>query len=150
MSTPEVDLYVAGPPCQPWSAMGQQRGLNDIRGTVFYQVLHFVRQRPPRVAFIENVRGLLARHPCELFDVVQIIKESGYCVTWDIVNTAHHGIPQSRPRLCIVAIRADSCARTLKFPKKLNALPSVDLFLKRGKPRHGEPQLELLRLLPDN
>ena len=37
-STPEVDLYVAGPPCQPWSAMGQQRGLNDIRGTVFYHV----------------------------------------------------------------------------------------------------------------
>ena len=150
MSTPEVDLYVAGPPCQPWSAMGQQRGLNDIRGTVFYHVLNFVRQRRPRVALIENVRGLIDRHPCELFDVVQIIKESGYCVTWDIVNTEHHGIPQSRPRLFIVAIRADSCAHTFKFPKKLKVLPSVDLFLKHGKPHHGEPQLEPLRLLPDN
>ncbi|MFM6334018.1 MAG: DNA cytosine methyltransferase [Dolichospermum sp.] len=82
--------------------------------------------------------------------VVQIIKESGYCVTWDSVNTAHHGIPQSRPRLFIVAIRADSCDRTFKFPKKLNILPSVDLFLKRGKPHHGEPQLEPPRLLLDN
>ena len=149
-STPEVDLYVAGPPCQPWSAMGQQRGLNDIRGTVFYHVLNYVRQRRPRVALIENVRGLLDRYPDELFDVLQILKESGYCVTWDIVNTAHHGIPQSKPRLFIVAIRADACARTFKFPKKLNVVPSVDLFLKRGKPHHGEPQLEPLRLLPDN
>jgi len=66
------------------------------------------------------------------------------------VNTAHHGIPQSRPKLFIVAIREDACARTFKFPKKLNVVPSVDLFLKRGKPHHGEPQLEPLRLLPDN
>jgi DNA (cytosine-5)-methyltransferase 1 len=75
---------------------------------------------------IENLRGLLDRYPDELFDVLQILKESGYCVTWDIVNTAHHGIPQSRPRLFIVAIREDACAGTFSSsPRSSTSCPPL-------------------------
>ena len=126
---PAVDLYVAGPPCQPWSSIGCRRGLDDIRGTVFYHVLNFVRLRRPRAALIENVRGLCDRRPNELRDVMCILKECGYCVTWDVMNTQNHGIPQSRPRVFIVAIRADSCAQTFRFPKALNVWSPVNLFL---------------------
>ena len=143
---PTVDLYVAGPPCQPWSAIGQQKGLKDFRGTVFYHVLEFVRVRQPRAVLIENVRGLLDRHADMLSDVLHMLKASGYCATWDILDTKDHGIPQSRPRLLIVGIRADSCAHTFKFPKKLKMKPSMDLFLHHGKPYDWDP----LRLPPTN
>ena len=59
---PKVDLYVAGPPCQPWSAIGQQKGLKDFRGTVFYHVLEFVRVRQPRAVLDRKSTRLNSSH----------------------------------------------------------------------------------------
>jgi DNA-cytosine methyltransferase len=57
--TPRVHLYVAGFPCQSFSASGLRHGLDDVRGTVFFGVLEYLQSRRPTVFVLENVRGLL-------------------------------------------------------------------------------------------
>ena len=133
--TPYVDLYVAGPPCQPWSSMGRNMGLDDMkaRGIVFYHVLAYVRTKHLRAVIIENVKGLLVQHKRMFAVVLQILRDAGYMVSWELVNTQDHGIPHSRPRLFIVGILKTSCANSFKFPKKLHFRPPIDCFLKQSR-----------------
>lgn len=133
-ATPYVDMYVAGPPCQPWSSIGQNMGLDDMkdRGMVFYHVLKYIRSKHPRSFIIENVRGLLDQHKRMFAVILQILRDAGYMVSWEVVNTNDHGIPQSRPRVIIVGVSKSSCAHSFKFPKKLKFRPPVDSFLDKS------------------
>ncbi len=126
----KVDLYISGPPCQPWSNMGDHGGLEDCdhRGLVFYHVLEYVRRQQPRAVIIENVTGLLHHHACEFAEVVRILKACKYEVSWDVLQSMEHGLPQSRPRIYIIGIRSDSIANTFKYPQKVNT-PHIDKFL---------------------
>ena len=131
LTPPYVDLYVAGPPCQPWSGLGRGAGLDDLagRGIVFYSVLKYVQERRPRACIIENVRGLVELHPKEFTDILRILEGLRYKVTWNILQSLEHGLPQSRPRVYIVAIREDSCAHRFTFPQRLKHCPPIRKFL---------------------
>ena len=142
-ATPYVDLYVAGPPCQPWSSMGRNMGLDDMkdRGMVFYHVLSYIRSKHPRAFIIENVRGLLDQHKRMFAIILQILRDAGYMVSWEVVNTNDHGIPQSRPRIIIVGVLKSSCAHSFKFPKKLNFRPPIESFLDKSDSDGWAPML---------
>ncbi len=137
---PSVDLYIAGPPCQPWSAMGQRKGLEDGRGIVFFSVLSYIETRRPRAVIIENVKGLLDQHPCQMWDIIQLLKAQSYEVTWDVLSPLDHGIPQSRPRVYIVAILKTSLVNGFAFPKKLHARAPLQKFLDNSPINHSHPE----------
>ena len=123
MPTCRVDLYVAGPPCQPWSAAGQQRGLEDERGPLFWAALHFIRDARPKVAILENVPRLVAYRSGEfLAAVARDLEAYGYQVHWAILEPADHGIAQHRPRRFIVAIRTDAAVRSIPIKNQYHRI----------------------------
>ena len=97
-----VDLIVGGPPCQPFSQIGYQRGHRDPRDG-FPIFLDAVERLRPKVAIIENVRGLLFRNRDYMGKVADELKRFGYEVDARLLNARDFGTPQNRERVVIVA-----------------------------------------------
>jgi len=129
---PYVDLFCTGAPCQPWSQAGDQMGLDDLqgRGVVLFHSLDYVRCQRPRAVIIENVKGL-THEPNKpiLASIVAILKDLGYTVEYKVLDTRDHGIPHSRPRLYILAIRSRFLTKPIEFPSKLRASAAFERFI---------------------
>jgi site-specific DNA-cytosine methylase len=66
---------------------------------------------------VENVKGLSTGNNKQILQqIVGILKDLGYTVEWKVLNTKDHGVPQSRPRLYIVAIRTRFLRSPISFP----------------------------------
>lgn len=98
----EIDLVIGGPPCQPFSQIGYQRGNRDPRDG-FPIFLDTVARLRPRIALIENVRGLLFRNRDYLGMVAHELERLGYRVDARLLNARNYGTPQNRERVVIVA-----------------------------------------------
>ena len=128
---PGCDLYFAGWPCQDNSTMGKRKGFRGARGQVFHSVLAYLRCHKPRLAVLENVRGLLSVNKGRDWRKVlrQLRGLRCYHLEWRVLNTAEHGVPQNRPRLYIVCIRNDLYRKgDFKWPEPIER-PSVERFL---------------------
>jgi DNA (cytosine-5)-methyltransferase 1 len=100
----EADLVIGGPPCQPFSQIGYQRGERDARDG-FPIFLDAVRRIEPKIAIIENVRGLLFRNKDYLRQAVAELERFGYVVDVRLMQALDYGVPQSRERVFVVASR---------------------------------------------
>ncbi len=100
----QADVIIGGPPCQPFSQIGYQRGKRDDRDCfpIFLDAVNRIR---PKIAIIENVRGLLYRNKDYLRQVISELERFGYEVDADIFKTLNYGVPQKRERVVIVASR---------------------------------------------
>jgi DNA-cytosine methyltransferase len=117
-SMPKVDLFVCGAPCPPWSSAGKGLGLNDPtgRGVVFFHSLDYVVAHRPRACVFENVKGLMfKKHAQVLNDIKAILRNCGYEVYVQLLDTREHGVPQSRPRIYIVAILTSCLNKDFQF-----------------------------------
>ena len=97
-----VDLIIGGPPCQPFSQIGYQRGHRDPRDG-FPVFLDAVARLRPKIAIIENVRGLLFRNRDYLAKAADELKRFGYQVDARLLNARDYGAPQNRERVVVVA-----------------------------------------------
>ena len=97
-----ADVIIGGPPCQPFSQFGYQLGKRDRRNG-FPIFLNAVDRIRPKIAIIENVRGVLYRNKDYLRSVVGELERFGYAVETRILNSVHYGVPQNRERIVIVA-----------------------------------------------
>lgn len=97
-----ADIIIGGPPCQPFSQIGYQQGKRDPRDgfPVFLDAVNRIR---PKIAIVENVRGLIFRNKEYLRQVVFELERFGYIVYVELVNAAWYGAPQNRQRVVIVA-----------------------------------------------
>jgi DNA (cytosine-5)-methyltransferase 1 len=136
---PYVDMYIAGFPCQPFSTMGKQQGMDDNqgRGTVFFGVLEYIQAKLPKIFILENVKGLSTINKGRTMNKVLTLlrqirnkkNEKCYHVHWKILNTRDFGIPHSRPRWYCVGIRKDCSTKdSFEFPGRLEC-PSIDEML---------------------
>ena len=99
----KVDLLVGGSPCQSFSSVGFQGGLEDARGTLFYEFARLINEIKPKVFIYENVRNLINHDNGKTWTTIQKIFNSlGYSVNYDIINASDYGIPQVRRRLFVV------------------------------------------------
>lgn len=104
----QVDLFVGGSPCQSFSSVGFQAGLEDTRGTLFYEFARLVKEINPKVFIYENVRNLLNHDKGKTWRVIkQVFDELGYDYKFDVLNAADYGIPQTRRRLFVIGFRKD-------------------------------------------
>lgn len=103
------DLLAGGPPCQPWSSAGLQKGLQDPRGQLISHYVRLVDELRPRLVLFENVRGLVTARgetgtPGEVLrDIQRQLDEIGYASRVATLNAADFGAPQRRVRLLLVA-----------------------------------------------
>lgn len=105
-----LDLLFGGPPCQTFSQIGKQQGLEDERGLLLFQMVRFARVFKPRAVLIENVKGLLSAQGAGgvrgevLQHLVQELEELGYSVKWQVLTAADYGVAQLRHRVFVVAM----------------------------------------------
>lgn len=113
-----VDLFVGGSPCQSFSFVGKQRGLDDTRGTLFYEYARLIDEIKPKVFIYENVRAVTTHDGGRTWEKMQqVFGELGYDFSWSVLNAKDYGIPQNRERLFVVGFRSDLSKRCeFSFP----------------------------------
>lgn len=106
---PNFDICCGGFPCQPFSVAGLKRGFEDTRGTLFFSIANIIKEKinaghPPRVLFLENVRGLKNHDQGNTLKVIlATLEELGYNYSVEVLNAKYFGVPQNRERLFIIA-----------------------------------------------
>ena len=105
----KVDVITGGFPCQAFSYAGKKLGLEDARGTLFYEFARAVQEVKPAICIGENVRGLLSHERGKtLQGMISVLDEIGYRVTpVNVLKAIHYRVPQKRERLILVGIRKD-------------------------------------------
>jgi DNA (cytosine-5)-methyltransferase 1 len=115
---PDYDLLCGGFPCQPFSISGSQRGFEDARGTLLYQILRIVEHSQPKVILLENVRNYLTHQKGRTMEAtLKLLREAGYDVFFEVLNSSDFGVPQKRERLFFVCFRKDSGVDKFQFPQ---------------------------------
>lgn len=120
----EVDILVGGSPCQSFSTVGFQGGLEDTRGTLFYDYANLIKDVNPKVFIYENVRGLTTHDSGKTWAIMKnVFDELGYKIYESVLDAKEYGIPQTRRRLYVVGIREDlEGFDQLKFPPEKKEL----------------------------
>lgn len=128
----KVDLLVGGSPCQSFSTVGFKGGLEDARGTLFYEYARIVKEVNPKVFIYENVRGLTTHDKGNTWNIIKgIFNSLNYTITEpQILNAADYGIPQIRRRVFVVGIRNDiKVKKEFQYPKPVELKYSMKQFL---------------------
>lgn len=104
---PEHEILCAGFPCQPFSISGKQKGFEDTRGTLFFDICRILSKKQPQVVFLENVKHLIHHdHGNTLRVIISHLEQLGYQVSWKIFNALDFGVPQNRERIIIIGSKA--------------------------------------------
>lgn len=118
---PNIDLYICGFPCQPFSIAGQRKGFKDRRSQVFFSCIDLIIEKKPKYFILENVKGILGLNKGKIWNIIEdeldyLHDEIGYNIDYDILNTRDYGIPQNRERIFIVGTLAK---KQFEFPKPI-------------------------------
>lgn len=100
---PNHDILFAGFPCQPFSIIGNKKGFEDTRGTLFFHIARILKHKKPKAFILENVK-LLVRHDKgqTLKVIIKTLQDLGYHVQYSVLNALDYGLPQKRERVIIV------------------------------------------------
>lgn len=102
---PDHDLLVAGFPCQAFSIAGKQRGFDDIRGTLFFDVARILKEKKPKYLLLENVKNLISHDNGKTIKrIIETLNEIGYIIDFTIINSCEAGLPQNRERTYIIGV----------------------------------------------
>ena len=127
----QVDLFVGGSPCQSFSLVGKQRGLEDTRGTLFYEYARLIKEIEPKIFIYENVKAVLTNDNGKTWEKMQeVFRELGYRYYFSILNAKDYGIPQNRERLFVVGFRNDLAQNEeFSFPAPIPLTRKMSDFL---------------------
>ena len=124
----KVDILVGGSPCQSFSMVGKRKGLEDARGTLFYDFARVVQETQPKDFIYENVKGLTNHDNGKTWEVVQnVFKSLGYKFYYQIMNSKDYGIPQNRERILVVGFKDKNF--NFEFPKPIKLERTMQDFL---------------------
>lgn len=115
----KVDLFVGGAPCQSFSTVGDQRGFEDTRGTLFREFARVVKECEPKLFIFENVQGLFNHDNGQTWEVIRKTFEDycGYDIHYQLLNARDYGVPQTRERLFCIGFRKKT---SFKYPKPID------------------------------
>ena len=125
---PNHDLLVAGFPCQSFSIAGLQKGFNDTRGTLFFDIVRILKEKQPRYILLENVKNLVGHDEGRTFKIIiKTLNEIGYTIDFSVINSVEAGLAQNRERTYIVGILNKKAEKHIKDVrnKKIDVLKST-------------------------
>lgn len=124
---PDSDVIMGGFPCQAFSVAGYRKGFEDDRGDLFFELLDIIKDKNPRVVFIENVKNLVTHDHGNTFKVIrEALVENGYYLSWRVLNSKDYGnIPQNRERIYIVGFKSKNDFESFTFPEKIKLKTSL-------------------------
>lgn len=106
----------------------------DPRGTLFFDVVRFIRAKKPKAFLLENVKNLKGHDKGNTFKVIEeLLKESGYHFKSKIMNTMDYGnIPQNRERIFIVGFLEKEVLKNFRFPNEIELTKTIEDILNRN------------------
>lgn len=129
----KIDLFVGGSPCQSFSIAGARGGLEDTRGTLFYEFCRLINEIRPKVFVYENVYGVLTHDGGKTWHVMRnAFADLGYHFTFDILDAQDYGIPQGRRRLFVVGFEDEDNFKRFSFPPRVNLQYTMQDFLEEN------------------
>ena len=100
---PEHDILFAGFPCQPFSIIGNGKGFDDTRGTLFFDIARIISAKRPKAFILENVKRLLGHdNGRTIRTILKTLDDLGYYVDFKVLNALDYGLPQRRERIFII------------------------------------------------
>lgn len=127
----KIDLLVGGSPCQSFSTYGKRMGLEDTRGTLFYDYARLIKETQPKAFIFENVTGLLNHDGGKTWEVIKQVFESlNYNINYKVMDAEYYGLPQMRKRVFVIGINNN--IKTLKkfeFPKEVELTTKASDYL---------------------
>lgn len=124
----KADIVIGGPPCQPYSQtrhylVDKPRGFEDLKsGNTVSEYFRVIKEVEPTFFFFENVDGFKYKtHERELQYLKKKSEDLNYNITYDVLNAADYGVPQTRKRFVCVGIKKK--APPFIFPRKTHSDP---------------------------
>lgn len=106
LDLPRFDLLCAGFPCQPFSIIGDRKGMSDPRGALFFEIVRIAKAKRPAAIVLENVKQLVTLRAGQVVRrIAGDLQALGYHVDYRVLNALDFGLPQKRERVLIVATR---------------------------------------------
>ena len=141
MNVPEHDVLVGGFPCQPFSKSGKQQGMDETRGTLFWNIAKIIQVRKPRIVLLENVRNIAGpRHIHEWNVIIKTLRDLGYRVSEKPMVVSPHNIhpefggrPQVRERVFIAATLIPKGMPNFKSDVEI---PNLDSVMQNWNPQN--------------
>ena len=137
---PDCDGIIGGPPCQSWSSIGTHKGIDDSRGQLFLQdYIRIIKAKKPKFFLAENVPGMMyEKHSKARNQILNKLKNLGYNVSYQLLNTNDYGVPQTRKRMIMVGY-ASGYETFFYPPMPIKDKPTLrnrinDIFEKYPKP----------------
>ncbi len=130
----QVDIVTGGFPCQAFSYAGKKLGLQDARGTLFYEFARVVKEVNPLICIGENVKGLLSHEKGKTIEgMISILDEIGYNVMpVQVLKAINYKVPQKRERVILVGVRKDIDLK-YEYPTPHNKIYNLVDALKKGE-----------------
>ena len=118
-SIPKHNILCAGFPCQAFSVSGKQKGFQDTRGTLFFDIVRIANYRKPEILFLENVKNFEKHDKGNTLNIVKsTLKKIGYDSYHKVINASHMGVPQKRERIYILCFHKKLKVKSFCFPKE--------------------------------
>ena len=139
MNVPKHDVLVGGFPCQPFSKSGKQMGMEETRGTLFWNIAKIIEAHQPSIVLLENVRNIAGpRHIHEWKVIIKTLRDLGYRVSEDphvvsphLIKPEFGGRPQVRER---VFISATLIPKGIKNSRSNVQIPDLSQFTENWAP----------------
>ena len=136
---PDFDILTAGFPCQSFSIGGHQKGFEDNRGVMFFEVTRIVKAKNPNIVFLENVENLLNHDNGKTFFVIyNSLASLGYAVKYLVMPTNEYGnLPQARRRIYLLAFLDYGLCDRFCFPSKLPLATQIENIVIRSEEKNS-------------
>ena len=138
---PNFDVLCGGFPCQSFSKAGNRKGIEDARGTLFFDILRIAKHHRPKFMLLENVRNLAGHDNGRTWKIIhENLIEIGYSVSESPIIFSPHfiGIPQHRERVFILCKRAD-----IGDVPEFNFQPKPDLICEADEILQDDSEIDL-------
>lgn len=132
---PDHDLLLAGFPCQPFSIIGEMKGLEDTRGTLFFEIARILKEKKPKAFVLENVKQLVGHDKGRTMKTIySVLTDLGYTVEHKVLNALDFGLPQKRERVFIVGYLGPMTFPWVK--EKIPMKPLSEILEKEVDPKY--------------
>ena len=127
---PDHDILCAGFPCQPFSISGKQKGFEDSRGTLFFDVARITKEKKPKIVFMENVKNFATHDNGRTLQIVEkTMRELGYSFYYKVLSAVDYGVAQKRERIYMVCFREDLNVNHFNFPNPIKLCKHLEDYL---------------------
>jgi DNA (cytosine-5)-methyltransferase 1 len=126
---PDHDILLAGFPCQPFSIIGDMKGFDDTRGTLFFDIARILYEKRPQAFVLENVKLLVGHNKGQTMrKIMETLNDLKYNVSFKVLNAIDFGLPQKRERVFIVGFKNKL---NFEWPKNNLKMKSLDEILEK-------------------